>query len=201
MTSKTDLKAGADVSISEKHMQIHRGISFHTWAYVLNAGSGEFVGIGLRTPTNMEMHMDVEYSSRGSVELEVIEDCDWNPARDLQVFNKNRIVDITSDIRAGPGNISITGSTSLTTGIVITGENGTITSDPITNGTLIFKELGFFDPIPPRLFGGGINDRELVLAKNETYVFRLISDVENNSLSLALHWYELHDEPYRKEGR
>jgi hypothetical protein len=181
MTSFNDLKAGAHVNIDERHAQTHRGKNFHSWILDRTLSSGQAIGLGFRTPDNHEVHLDIEYTAQGAATLEVIEDCSWNPIADVNIFNKNRIINTPSRLKAGPGENTTLNRTSRTTG-----ENG---------GTTIFSETVFFDPKMPKTLGP---DKELDLAKDTPYVVKLTADVDNNQGYLCLHWYELQDVPYRK---
>lgn len=152
-----------------EHHEIHSGSHFFVCGFESEDTDGE-INFAVTTPdTDKEPHMLFEIAGTSRTEIYVYEDAVVSAGTSTEPVNNNR--------------------RSATSSVV------ELLKDPaiVSGGTLIFSQSsGKEGATPSRASNIGITkrDREIILKKNSTTRFRIVSKDDGNIISYCGEWYE-----------
>lgn len=172
-TAKVDkfnqLKAS---SIDFSHNQIHEGNHYYINGFsTLNSGNELYFGINT---TNKFIHMFFDIEGTTQTEVYEYESPTLSGGIVGSVFNNNR-------------------ASTNTSSIIVT-MNPTISGASPTSGTLIYSQsrgVGGTNPANARFIGKSNREDEIILKKDNTYLWRIKSAVNNNIIDYEGFWYEI----------
>lgn len=161
--------SGVAISIDYPHHEIHSGNHFYICGFETEATDGE-INFAVTTPdTTKELHMLFFTEGTARTEFYVYEGAAVTGGTATTSLNNNR----------NSTNVSV----------------ATIVKDPTINtaGTLIFSQSkGLEGATPSKADNEGLikRENEIILKRNTTYVFKIISKADDNIISYCGEWYE-----------